>query len=96
LKALRFTRKAENDLVSAHDYTVAHFGIAQWNFYERSLKTALADLPHHPALGIDFTAVRPNIRRLIHRSHAIYYRIEPDHILVLRILGVRQDPGRHL
>ncbi|WP_269064750.1 type II toxin-antitoxin system RelE/ParE family toxin [Rhizobium sp. GN54] len=96
MKALRFTRMAEDDLASAYDYTVANFGTAQWDSYERSLKTALADLPNHPALGIDFSAVRPNVRRLIHRGHAIYYRIEIDHILVLRILGIRQDSGRHL
>lgn len=47
-------------------------------------------------IGSDRASVKPDTRRLLFQSHAIYYRTTPDFILVLRILGIRQDPGRHL
>lgn len=93
---LRFTRRAESDIVSIHHYTHETFGSSKWDIYEQGLRTALANLRSNPLLGADRSAVKANLRRLLFRSHVIYYRADPSEIVVLRILGAQQDPGRHL
>jgi toxin ParE1/3/4 len=93
---LRFTRQAEADIFSIQAYTVKTFGTHQWPIYENGLRTVFLNLKTNPLLGVDRSAVKANVRRLLFHSHAIYYRLDPGEIVVLRILGVKQDPGRHL
>lgn len=93
---VRFTHRAEADILSIHDYTVSFYGTAQWAKYETVLKQAFEDISCNPQIGSDFSAVRPGVRRMVLRNHVNYYRIAEEFILVLRVLGVRQDPGRHL
>ncbi|NKN36496.1 type II toxin-antitoxin system RelE/ParE family toxin [Agrobacterium sp. a22-2] len=93
---LRFTRQAEADILSIHDYTIETFGIAQWSVYESGLRSAFERISQNPQSGTDLSSIKPDTRRLMFKSHAIYYRTRADDVLVLRVLGLRQDPGRHL
>jgi toxin ParE1/3/4 len=36
------------------------------------------------------------VRILVHRSHLVIYRIEPSQVLVIRVIGGRQDWKRLL
>ena len=50
--------------------------------------TELAEQPsHYPA--VDY--LRKGYRRSVFGSHSIYYRVEHEYIIIIRILG-RQDP----
>lgn len=94
--ALKFTRQSEADILSIHDYTIEMFGLKQWTVYESALRTALETIRTNPLAGSDCSNIRQHVRRLVFERHVIYYRSHPDVVLVLRVLGVRQDPGRHL
>ena len=96
MTTVRFTLRAEADILSIHDYTVASFGVVQWVKYESVLKQAFENIRSNPQIGSDFSAVKPGVRRMISRNHVIYYRVAEEFILVLRILSLQQDPGRHL
>jgi len=60
------------------------------------LVSALDTLSRQPLIGSDQGHVRPEVRRYIYGSHAVYYRVIDDGIVILRILGAGQDPLRHL
>jgi len=42
--------------------------------------------------GSDQSGIHPRLRRIVHQSHAIYYRVDQDEITIARILGPGQDP----
>lgn len=93
---LKVTRDAERDLQAIGQFTLSQFGLQQWAAYEDGLKKSFANLTTNPRIGTDFSFVKKYTRRLIFQSHVIYYALKEDHILILRILSARQDPGRHL
>ena len=96
MSRIRFTRDAEDDIFNIYAYTAEMHGARQLENYERALKAAFAALEANPEIGVDRSGLRPGTRRYLFESHAIYYEIESRDILVLRILNVKQDPGRHL
>ena len=48
-----------------------------------------------PELYPTIAHIRQGYRRSVYKSHSIYYRIDPDEIVIVRILG-RQDIGKAL
>ncbi len=74
------------------DYTLEHFGLQQARTYWTGLHVALDLLAEHPEMGTDLNDVVPNIRRLVHEAHAIYYQVRPEKVVIARILGPGQDP----
>ncbi|TCM58965.1 toxin ParE1/3/4 [Rhizobium sp. PP-F2F-G48] len=93
---IRFTRNAEDDIFNIYEYTAKTHGARQLEKYEMALKAAFEVLEANPEIGVDRSALRPGTRRYLFESHAIYYEVDRSDILVLRILNVKQDPGRHL
>ncbi|PYE37050.1 toxin ParE1/3/4 [Rhizobium sp. PP-F2F-G38] len=96
MSRIRFTRDAEDDILNICAYTAETHGPRQLEKYETALKAAFAVLEANTEIGVDRSALRPATRRYLFESHAIYYEIDSSDILVLRILNVKQDPGRHL
>ncbi|MGI9302301.1 MAG: type II toxin-antitoxin system RelE/ParE family toxin [Gammaproteobacteria bacterium] len=87
---------AEVDLNEIADYTIENFGIEQARVYKDGLTRAFQLLAENPLIGSDQGHIRSNVRRFVHKSHAIYYRLDGDDVLVLRILGPGQDPLHQL
>lgn len=87
---------AEADLREIYFYSLEQFGFAKAEAYTEGLANALSLLAENRKMGRSFEKVRPGLRRHEHSRHSIYYRIEANGILILRILGVDQDPARHL
>ncbi|MDA4847372.1 type II toxin-antitoxin system RelE/ParE family toxin [Hoeflea poritis] len=87
---------AEADLRNIYFYSLEQFGFAQAENYMEGLAKALSLLAENPKMGRSFQKIRAGLRRHVHARHSIYYRIEANGILILRILGVDQDPARHL
>lgn len=61
------------------------FGAAIGRTYVLGLRTACKRLGEFPALGRRHSTMDPPTRVLVYRSHRVFYRVEPDRILVLRI-----------
>jgi toxin ParE1/3/4 len=93
--ALRFSRRAEADLLSIGDYTLRTWGRAQAARYIGELEDCCQMLSDNPALGRLCDNVRPGLRRLEHGRHVVFYRQERGGVLVSRILHQRMLPDRH-
>jgi len=90
------THDAERDLIDIYLYGIEHFGQGTAERYAAALTARIATAAENPSFGADYSFVRPSLRRYESVSHAIYYRVTAEGILVLRILHGRMDPGRHL
>lgn len=89
---IAFTAAAQRDLIAIAECSSEKFGEAQAAKYQKVMADAFRLLEQFPQIGVDVSDVKPDARRHVHASHAIYYRIRDDDVLVLRILGRGQDP----
>ena len=58
--------------------------------YQNGLKQRFAKLAEQPKLYPTVDHIRASYRRSVYGSHSIYYRIESQGIVIVRILG-QQD-----
>ena len=96
MAAFRFSRRAESDLLSIGDYTLRTWGKAQTARYIEELEACCQTLADNPALGRLCDDVRPALRRQEHGKHVVFYRQEPEGIMVSRILHQRMLAERHI
>lgn len=97
---LKYTPKAKEDLQNLRKYILENFG------NEELMKKVLTDITKtirnltvFPYLGselVKMTGVLSDYRCLYCRQNHIFYRIEKDMILVIRILNENQDYMRIL
>lgn len=87
---------AENDLADIFDFTRETWGLDQAEQYLGSFNDVFARIISKPRLGRQTEIDGFTYRRVRHRSHFIFYRIENGEVLVDRILHQRMDPSRHL
>lgn len=90
------THEAERDLIDIYLRGIECFGRTAAERYAEALGAKVQTAAENPSFGADYGFARPGLRRYECVSHAIYYRVTADGILVLRILHGRMDPGRHL
>ena len=93
---IELTRDAERDLIDIYLYGIEQFGRAQAERYAIALNLRIDFIAENPGMGSDYSAVREDLRRYEHVSHAVYFRPTLSGILVLRILHGAMDPGRHI
>ena len=91
---VRFSLRAETDLLSLSEFTAEKFGVAQERKYREGLVGALQKLLTFPNIGTDQSDIGEGLRRFVHERHAIYYSEHAYGILIERILGPGQDPAR--
>ncbi|HZF45193.1 MAG TPA: type II toxin-antitoxin system RelE/ParE family toxin [Sphingomonadaceae bacterium] len=93
---LRLSVAARADLASIDEYGARQFGDDVADAYSRSFAKAFDLLCGHPELGEARPRLGIGMRCLIHRRHRIFYRVEEESLLVVRILHHAQDSRRHL
>ncbi len=93
---LELSRRAQADLDEIRDYTVAEFGAERAVAYLGAVESAFRRIVDYPDLGAVHPTVRPATRSLGCQQHRIFYQVESDTILIVRILHKAMDVGRHL
>lgn len=92
----RLSKLADRDLGNIASYTIERFGVQQARFYRDGLFQVFEIISDFPLMGSDQSQIKNNIRRHVHESHSIYYRVGANEIFILRILGPGKDPLRHV
>ena len=95
MAALRFSRRAEADLLIIGAHTLRTWGEDQTIRYIDDLESCCQMLSDNPALGRACDDVRPGLRRMECGRHVVFYREDPGGILVSRILHQRMLPERY-
>jgi toxin ParE1/3/4 len=88
--------EADADLDNIFDYSVAVFGLDTAVEYMDGFRRAFDRLAENPRLGPPVADVNPPLRSLSHRSHRIYYTLDGDTILIVRIFHTSRDAANLL
>ena len=92
----RFSRRAEDGLLSIAAYTLRAWGENRALRYIGDLEACCQRLADNPALGRTCDDVRPGLRRMESGRHVVFYREDAGGILVSRILHQCMLPDRHV
>jgi toxin ParE1/3/4 len=92
---VRYSRRAEADLLEIGEYTLTTWGTAQADRYLAEIENCCERLCVNPLLGVSCDHLRPGLRRIRQGQHLIYYRSTPERILVIRILNRRMRAETH-
>ena len=84
------TYAAYQDFENIFAFSLDTFGVDQAMSYQNGLKQRFAKLAEQPKLYPTVDHIRASYRRSVYGSHSIYYRIESQGIVIVRILG-QQD-----
>jgi toxin ParE1/3/4 len=90
----RFSHRAEADLFNIGLYTFRTWGEIQTDRYIRQLEDCCQLLADNFALGRPCDEIRPGLRRMKQGKHVVFYRKEPDGILICRILHQSMLPEK--
>lgn len=93
---LELSRRAQADLDDIRDYSLAEFGTARAVAYLDAMEEAFRRMLDYPEIGSIHRAVHPPIRCLGCQQHRIFYQVDGDRMLVVRILHNAMDVQRHV
>tara|TARA_R110002094_G_scaffold42357_3_gene54626 strand:+ start:2928 stop:3257 length:330 start_codon:yes stop_codon:yes gene_type:complete len=92
MRTLEYTDTAEADLVGIVQTTIETWGTDQATRYINGLERVTGRLLEHPAIGAIREDLEGSPRAFPYQSHILYYRNEPERLVVLRVLHKRMDP----
>jgi toxin ParE1/3/4 len=76
--------EADLDLEEVFDYTLEVHGLDQAEAYVSGFDDVFSSLTTHPELGSSRDEIKVGLRSLSYESHIVFYRIQPDHIRIVR------------
>jgi len=88
--------KARSDLEDIWLYGLNEWGVNQADSYLHDLNKTFLLIAGNPFIARENTEFNPPIRIHPHRSHKIVYRIEGEHVSVVRILHKSMFTELHL
>ena len=86
----KLTYAADQDFETIFEFGFDTFGVDQALSYQNGMMQRFAKLAEQPKLYPAVDHIRTGYRRSVYGSHSIYYRIESQGIVIVRILG-QQD-----
>ncbi|SDA88560.1 toxin ParE1/3/4 [Algoriphagus alkaliphilus] len=91
MASYRLSVKAEEDLTEIYTYGILQFGYSQAGRYTAGLEETLLNLAQFLYLGKESNFLYRGLREFIYKSHLIFYLIEEEGILIVRILHQSRD-----
>ncbi len=92
----QLANRAECEIEGIYEYSILNFGPRVARDYISGLHDCFGLLAEHPGWGSDYGFLKAGLLRYEYRSHAVYYQPTQDGVLIVRVLGGKQDPARHL
>ncbi len=96
MEKYRLTNKAEEEIEGIYEYSISQFGFEVAQDYILGLHNRFERLSENQSWGNDYSFIQPGLLRYEYRSHSIYYQTTSYGILIVRILGKKQDPAKHI
>jgi len=86
----RLSDRADADLEDILYFGAVRFGRVQAIRYLEDLRATFARIASNPLAFQSVNDLRSGYRRAVYQSHSIYYRVEQDGVLIVRVLGQQQ------
>ena len=93
---IRLSPTARADLASIDEYSAEQFGDDVADVYSRGFHEVFDLLRRHPLAGAKKRELGNAVRCFVHRQHRIFYRVDGDLILIIRIIHHAQNARRAL
>ena len=93
---IKFSPAARTDLKELGRFSKRGFGTTVAEKYLLGLDQVFDRLASHPHSGEARPKLGSGVRRLSHRSHRIFYEVEGEVVLILRIFHQARDVKRSL
>ena len=90
MAGFELTAAADQDFENIFAFGLDTFGVDQALSYQNGMKRRFDKLAEQPKLYPTVDHIRAGYRRSVYESHSIYYRIENQGVVIVRILG-QQD-----
>lgn len=91
----RLTKAADQDFERIFEFGIDQFGLAQALDYQNGMTQLFDQVAGQPNLYQAGDHIRQGYRRSVYKAHSIYYRIDDEFVLIVRILG-RENPETSL
>jgi toxin ParE1/3/4 len=92
----KLSTQASHDVEDIYLYGYINFGEEQADLYSSRMHKCIEILCANPEIGRLDIRVNPAVRRFDFESHVIFYDIEADSILIVRVLHRSMDFVQHL
>ena len=86
----KFAKAAAEDFDNIFDYGIDTFGLVKALEYQNNMKHRFDKLAEQPLLYPAVDHIRQGYRRSVFGSHSIYYQVESEYILIVRVLGQQE------
>ena len=86
--------EAEEDIDQIAEYTTRTWGWRQTNHYLAKLEDGFSLLVQNPSIGRSCDSIRPGLRRFKIGKHVVFYILEPNCILIVRVLHQQMIPDK--
>ena len=94
--AIEYTASAEADLTGIVQFTISSWGADQARNYIKGLERLTTRLAQQPGIGSQCRDLSAGLRAFPYQSHAIYYLVEPQRLVILRVLHKQMNPSLHV
>ena len=95
MPSYKLSAEAVRDIEGIGESGMSKFGLAQALRYHLGLESRFELLAEFPRIGLPTYDLRAGLYRWPYQAHMIFYVIEPDHLLIVRVLPARADFKRH-
>ena len=92
----QLTNKAESEIESIYEYSILNFGLRVAQDYISGLHHCFELLADNQSWGTDYGFIKSGLLRYEYRSHSVYYQPTGNGILIVRVLGGKQNPTLHI
>ena len=87
----RLSIASEEDVQGIYQFSQMMFGSRQTEIYMEGLGRAFQNLAQTPEMGRSAENLKPTFFQFRYQSPMIFYTIEPDRIVIQRVLHGRMD-----
>lgn len=95
MASYKLSGSADEDFESIYLFGILNFGLKQANSYADGMEDRFNQIAEQPRLYPGVDHIRPGYRLSVYKSHSIYYCIDDEQLLIVRILK-NQDVGMAL
>jgi len=93
---LELSRSAQADLDGIRDHSVEHFGAERTLLYLDAIEQAFRRILDHPEIGTPRPDLAERLRGMSVGVHRLFYRVDADTIVIVRILHKAMDAERRI